>query len=242
MRENWHGFEAEIFLFEDREAIVVFPSVPACGRLALKTEYWNAFPDELEIPLLEKGFHLCHVDNTNRWGTQDNLDRQARFVRFVAEKYGLSERIVPVGMSCGGLIAIKFAASYPELTACIYADAPVVNYMSCPCGFGVGNPMSEREHQEVLDALGLASMAELMAYRDMPLDRLPALVAAKIPLAMVAGDSDTVVPYCENGIFVVRAYKAAGVEYIEHIKPGCNHHPHGLEDPTPVVEFILKHA
>ena len=25
-------------------------------------------------------------------------------------------------------------------------------------------------------------------------------------------------------------------------KPGVNHHPHGLDDPKPVVDFILKHA
>ena len=26
------------------------------------------------------------------------------------------------------------------------------------------------------------------------------------------------------------------------IKKGMGHHPHGLDDPTPVVEFILKHT
>ena len=25
-------------------------------------------------------------------------------------------------------------------------------------------------------------------------------------------------------------------------KPGVGHHPHGLDDPTPVVEFIEKHC
>jgi hypothetical protein len=25
-------------------------------------------------------------------------------------------------------------------------------------------------------------------------------------------------------------------------KPGVGHHPHGLEDSTPIVEFIAKHA
>jgi len=49
-----------------------------------------------------------------------------------------------------------------------------------------------------------------------------------------------VVPYCENGVFLQRAYEKAGLNLEVYIKPGCDHHPHGLEDPTPVVEFILR--
>jgi hypothetical protein len=33
----------------------------------------------------------------------------------------------------------------------------------------------------------------------------------------------------------------AGVIEVIH-KPGVGHHPHGLDDPTPVVEFIEKHT
>jgi hypothetical protein len=25
-------------------------------------------------------------------------------------------------------------------------------------------------------------------------------------------------------------------------KPGIGHHPHGLDDPGPVVEFVVRHA
>jgi hypothetical protein len=25
-------------------------------------------------------------------------------------------------------------------------------------------------------------------------------------------------------------------------KPGVGHHPHGLDDPTPIVEFLVRHA
>ena len=63
----------------------------------------------------------------------------------------------------------------------------------------------------------------------------------KIPLVMVSGDSDTVVPYHENGVFVERAYKDAALPFEIYIKPGGDHHPHGYPDPTPVVNFILKY-
>lgn len=237
----WNGFECVEFEFENHSATVVVPKFTRNGTaLAVKTEYFNAFP-ETEIMLLEKGFYVCYIDNDNRWGVDNDLDRKARFIRFTAEKYGLAEKCVPVGMSCGGLIAIKLAAKYPELVSCLYLDAPVLNYMSCPCGFGKGKPLGD-SNNEILNALNLSTLGELMVYREMPVDKLPELVKAEIPAILVAGDSDTVVPYDENGIFFERAYKDAGIDIEVHIKTGCDHHPHGLDDPTPVVEFVLSHC
>ena len=235
----WNGFECEEFEFEGHYAIIVMPEKKVeSPRLLIKTEYFNAFPDT-EIALLNRGFYLGFIKNDNRWGTAADIERKARFIKFCTEKYGLVQKCVPVGMSCGGIFAIKLAAMHPELVSCIYIDAPVVNYMSCPCGFGSGNPLSENL-DEILGALGLDA-AGLLACRDMPLDCLAKLVGNKIPAVLVAGDSDTVVPYRENGAFVKRAYEGSGVDYEEHIKPGCDHHPHGLEDSSPVVEFICNH-
>ncbi|MFM7138504.1 MAG: hypothetical protein ACKO1M_15790 [Planctomycetota bacterium] len=41
---------------------------------------------------------------------------------------------------------------------------------------------------------------------------------------------------------VERRYRELGgtIEVIH--KPGVGHHPHGLDDPSPVVDFILRHA
>lgn len=242
MEQKWMGYQYKQLQFEEHEAIIVYPQEgTANGYLAVKTEYWGAFPEAIELPLLENGFHLCYIKNDNRWGTHADLDRTARFIRYVQEECGLSSKCVPVGMSCGGLIAIKLTARYPELVKCLYLDAPVINFMSCPCGFGIGKPLAE-DNSEILNALGLKDISQLLAYRDMPLDKLGVLTEAKIPVVMVAGDSDQVVPYCENGIWLEKAYKDAGVEIEVYIKPGCDHHPHGLEDPTAPMNFILRHC
>ena len=237
---EWNGFICEEFTFENKPAKVILPHVrrekPA---LLIKTEYFNAFP-ETEIALLERGYFLGFIENGNRWGTDDDLDRKARFIRFVQEKYALSDKCVPVGMSCGGLIAIKLAAKYPSLVSCLYLDAPVLNYMSCPCGFGIGNSLAST-NEEILHALGMQSISELLSYREMPLDKLPKLVGAKIPVVLVAGDSDHTVPFCENGILLQNAYEKAGLPLEVYLKPGCDHHPHGLPDPSPVIAFIERY-
>ena len=58
----------------------------------------------------------------------------------------------------------------------------------------------------------------------------------------VIGDSDTVVPYPENGYVLEKAYRAADIPLAVYGKEGCEHHPHGLEDPTPILDFIQKWA
>lgn len=246
MDNLWYGFSIDKMRFEDREAYVVSPMPGNANRkLMVKTEYWGAFPQAIEIPLLKQGYHLCYVQNDYRWGVDEDLDRKARFVRYVCRKYGLSSKTVPVGMSCGGLMAIKFAVKFPELVSCLYLDAPVLNYMSCPCGFGDGDALIDDDVNgisEILNALKMDSISQLICYRNMPMDNIPALLDKKIPVMMVAGGSDKVVPYHENGILLQRAYENACLEISVVIKPECNHHPHGLEDPNEAVAFILEHS
>ena len=242
MENTWMGYYCENLKFENHDAIIVYPKERSANSyLAIKTEYWEAFPKAIELPLLEKGFHLCYIKNDNRFGGNEDLDRKARFIRYVQEKCGMASQCIPIGMSCGGMIAIKLAARYPELVKCMYLDAPVVNYMSWPCGFGIGKN-HPGDYSEILNALGLKDISQLIACRDMPLDRLPALVANKIPVVMVSGDSDQTVPYCENGVFLEKAYKDAGVEIEVYIKPDGDHHPHGLAEPGVILDFILRHC
>ena len=244
MREQWNGYPMERFEFEGKPAVLVFPREGrANGRLAVKTEYWDAFPEAIELELLHAGFHLCYVENNNRWGVDADLDRKARFVTHLCEKYGLDRWTVPVGMSCGGLMAIKQAVYKSDNICCLYLDAPVLNYMSCPCGFGVGTALDgDPLVREILAALEMKSISQLICYREMPMDKIPQLVSAKIPVVMVAGGVDTTVPYCENGILLQRAYEMADLPITVFMKPDCAHHPHGWTTPTQVLEWILKYV
>jgi hypothetical protein len=58
---------------------------------------------------------------------------------------------------------------------------------------------------------------------------------------LVAGDSDKIVPYPENGALVDSFFKSHNLEITTIIKPGCDHHPHGLEDNTPLHQFAEKY-
>ena len=66
------------------------------------------------------------------------------------------------------------------------------------------------------------------------------LLENDIPVVLVAGDSDDVVPYEENGALLARFYMKNSGRICVHVKEGCNHHPHGLDDYKIVVNEIEK--
>lgn len=63
-----------------------------------------------------------------------------------------------------------------------------------------------------------------------------------IPIIHVVGDADDAVPPEDNSAIVEERYKKLGGEIVVIHKPGVGHHPHGLDDPKPLVDFIMKNA
>ena len=234
--EKWNGFDMEKTIFKGRELITVYPE-KSNGKWAIKTEYFEAFPD-VQIRLLELGYHIFHIKNHTRWHIDEDSEKRAELARYVHTEMGLSSKCVIIGMSCGGMQGIYFGAKYPEYVSCLYLDAPVVNLFSCPAGFG--KKVNIDAMDELLTGKNM-TMTEFISYREHPLDYIPKLVENNIPLMLVAGDCDSVVPYDENGILLQKAYEDAGCTIETIIKDGCDHHPHSLENNTPIIEFIKKY-
>ena len=234
IQSEWNGFKKLDFCFNGRNAILVCPKTPdPAGRWLLKTEYFGAFP-AFEIKMLGRGYHLAHISNITRWHVEEDTDMRAEFCEFLHREFELNPKCVPVGMSCGGMQGVYFAAKYPQYVSVLYLDAPVMNYLSCPFAVGRGgNSMSEELIRDKK-----MTLSDLLNFRDHPIDRAPKLAENRIPVALVCGDSDTVVPYVENGKLLSEMYRAGGLPFFEVLKPGCDHHPHGLEDNSALIEFI----
>lgn len=235
---SWHGFQKLDFEFKGRHAILVFPNKEnKTSNWLLKTEYFGAFPN-LEIEMLKKGWHLAYLSNITRWCVDEDLDLKKDFADYLNKEYNLNKKCIPLGMSCGGMIAVKFAAKYPEYVSCLYLDAPVMNLLSCPCG--VGDATTDL-YEEFVSVTG-KTRSDLINYREHPVDKIPALLEHDLPVVLVYGDSDIIVPYHENGIVLEKYYKLYGGTLLAIAKKGCGHHPHGLEDPTPIIDFLLQHT
>lgn len=248
MQESlWNGYKRLDFVFEGQEAILILPDVPTEDkRWLFKTEYFGAFPG-FEVEMLGKGYYVAHVKNTTRWGAPEVTQRQARFAEFLHTEFGLHKKFVTVGMSCGGMQAIYLAAEIPERIALCYVDAPVMNLLSCPFYVGLRDKEPPRNFKETnykmmeefIKYRGM-TLVDLLSYRHHPIDCVPKLIEAGIPVFLVCGDSDGVVFYEENGAQLYKMYTEANAPIQLILKPGCDHHPHGLEDNTPLIEAVEK--
>lgn len=234
---KWNNYKKLEFEFENRKAILVLPKVPCKDKKWLyKVEYFDSFP-EFELAMLERGYFLAHLENKSRLCPQEDTDIRPRFCNFLKSEFGLNEKCLPVGMSCGGMQTVYFAAKYPQYVAAMYIDAPVLNLLSWPLGMGNSKSPSIEEFQK---DIGIA-IGEMLNFRNHPIDYKEILLKSNIPIFMVCGDSDTVVPYEENGKILSDYFKANGGNLTEILKIGCNHHPHGLNDLTPLIEFAKKY-
>jgi pimeloyl-ACP methyl ester carboxylesterase len=136
---------------------------------------------------------------------------------------------------------MNWAAAHPEHTLAVYLDNAVCDFKSWPggkpkgLGTGKGSPP---EWNKMLKAFDFPSDDAAKASKANPVDNLAPLAKAKIPLLLVYGDADTVVPSTENSDIVFARYKAMGAPIQRIVKPGQDHHPHGLKDVAPVLAFF----
>ena len=224
----------EIIELNGREVIIMHPEKPI-GKWALKTEYFNAFP-AVQNTLLDMGYYIAYIKNTTRWHHSSDTDARADLCKYMKKRFNLDKCVI-IGMSCGGMQGIYMASKYPELISVLYLDAPVVNLLSCPAGLGKGEPSMFEEFKM---HTGM-NLTDLIAYRNHPLDHIEKVAASKIPVILVSGDQDSVVPYDENGKYINDVYVKNNCIIETIIKKGGDHHPHSLDDNTPIIDFILKY-
>lgn len=240
--DNWRGYTRHHFTVDGCPAWVVEPRQPAPGNpWTWCMEFPDAFTERTGVPqLLAKGFHHVHIEVGNTHGCPAALKHFDAFYQVLVE-HGLAKKGALIGLSRGGLYAYNWAAENPDKIACIYGDAPVCDFKSWPAGKGSGAGAKD-DWEELIKNYAFKDEAEALAYKKNPVDQLAPLAKVGIPLIHVVGDTDTVVPVTENTGVIEERYIALGGEIHVIHKPGIGHHPHGLDDPMPVVAFILKHA
>jgi pimeloyl-ACP methyl ester carboxylesterase len=245
VKSQWEGFDRYDFKVNNHPAIVVVPKRPLPGKpWAWRGEFFGAFANA-DAALVTNGFYLAFLGVPNLFGSPEAVRYWDQFYDELTGKYGFAKKTALIGLSRGGLYCYNWAIANPDKVACIYADAPVCDFKSWPGGklkgFGKGDG-SIAEWNTMLKAYGFKSDAEAFAYRGNPVDNLKPLADNRVPLLHVYGDADPVVPWDENTGIVVERYRKLGGNITVIVKPGVGHHPHGLADPTPIVEFIMKHA
>ncbi|MDO4570231.1 MAG: prolyl oligopeptidase family serine peptidase [Planctomycetia bacterium] len=239
-KTDWNGFDCYNFVLDGRNARVVAPKEPAPGKPWIWRAVFFGHEPQTEIAMLHKGWYVAWISTSDLLGSDKCNQERSNLYNFLTEEYGLNPKPVLLGMSRGGLCSLRWAIANPDKVSALYIDAPVCDLKSWPGGKGkgVGSPQDWAQAQQVY---GL-SEEQLLNFDGMPIVACKTLAERKIPILLIAGDADRVVPYDENGAILVENYQKVGGPIEVIIKPGVDHHPHSLKDPARIVDFIEKHA
>ena len=236
---NYHGFARYDFRVDGCDSLIVVPKSMAPGKPWIwRAEFFDHRP-EADLALLSRGFHLVYIQVGNTFGCPDAMAHWDAFYKVLTTQFSFSRRPALEGLSRGGLYAYNWAATHPEKVSCIYGDAPVCDFKSWPGGKGK-SPGSREDWAKLIQDYHFTSEAAALAYDKNPIDNLKSLARAHVPLIHVVGDADDVVPIAENTLLLKSRYEKLGGTMELIIKSGVGHHPHGLDDPTLVVEFVLQ--
>lgn len=226
---------------------VVCPKKPAPGKPWLwRSLFWEAIKkfSNADLKLVDEGYYvvLAYGDVSGHPSGNANIDAA---YDLLTTEYGFAKTCSMASMSRGTLQLFRWASENPGKVNSIYIDNGVLNVLSWPAGKNVpGNTSTSNGNAgswaDFKRKFGYATDAEALKTKESPIDLLEPLAKAGVPILTVCGSKDTAVPYEENDAILERRYKALGgsIEVIIEDKG----HSHGMNDPSPVLEFIRKHT
>jgi dipeptidyl aminopeptidase/acylaminoacyl peptidase len=161
------------------------------------------------------------------WGALDVDDVLAGIRAAVERGWGDPQRIALVGGSAGAFTALLVAARAPDLVRAVAASYPVTDLVALAA-------KTHRFERWYSDSL----VGVLPDAADRSRDRSPVTHAAalRVPLLVLQGDADPVVPHPPVVAFA-DAVRAAGGDVELHLYPGEGH---GFERPDTIADALRR--
>lgn len=238
--DNWHGFERELFTFNGREAWIVNPHQSKGGNPWIWRAHFPNWHTDMDSILLTRGFHVVYVNTNDMFGSPAAMQVWDLFYEYLVSSKHFSRKVALEGVSRGGLYVYNWAKRNPLKVACIYAEAPVLDFKSWPGGKGIGKGSPE-DWKGVLSSYGF-SEAQAMDYKDNPIDNLGGLAACKVPILHAIGLNDKIVPPSENTFVLVKNYTALGgiatIYPMTRFEQNLEGHHFPIEHPERIADFV----
>lgn len=181
---------------------------------------------------LEAGIAVAGVDVGESYGNAAGRAAYSALHEELTTRRRFARKVLLLGRSRGGLMTLSWAAENPDKVAGFAGIYPVCNLASYP---GLTN---------AAPAFGLtpAELATQLA-RHNPVDRLAPLARAKVPLFVIHGDQDKLVPLEANSGLVRSRYQALGGSMEWVVPAGQGHNMwSGFFQSQELVAFILREA
>ncbi|MEJ6582290.1 MAG: sulfatase-like hydrolase/transferase [Akkermansiaceae bacterium] len=233
--------QGETFLLNEKPAFLMTPKEPAKTAAGKPWIFYgptlNNCPDKAESwmhqKFLDAGIAIAGVNVGEAYGSPKAFPHfEALYQKMISQGY--SRKPVLLGRSRGGLWVSSWALKHPDRVAGIGGIYPVYDFTSYPGS------------KNAAPAYGL-SEEELIAQQDKlnPVKRAAELANAKIPVFIIHGTEDKVVPLEKNSAALEAAYHAHGAKDLIKVLridgQGHNFWP-GFFQCQELVEFLISKA
>jgi pimeloyl-ACP methyl ester carboxylesterase len=216
------------------------PDNPAPGKPWVWVAEFSGHQKDVEDALLAKGWHVAYVRVADQFGSPWAMDKWEKAYQELTAQRGLAAKPALWAISRGGLYALNWLRRHPDRASVLVLDNAVTDIRSWPAGLalqkkGTGDAF---EWQRYKERLGYADDTAALGASPKPADGLQAAVEAGVVLVSGFGTDDDVVPHEDNGQVLVDFWRAHDGE--AHVFPnkGGGHFPHGITDPSPVIELL----
>ena len=234
-RNTMQGFPRTVFEFEGCEAWVVEPAEPAAGAPWVWCMEWpTAFQDRTGVKaLLEAGYRWVTFNPASGGRTKvtagnqndEMVARRNRFQKFLVAELGLEPKCGLIGMSWGGFYSVRYASTYPECVKAMFLDAPLLDFSTLAKFRENGWKQLQAYYPQITsDYVGAGDPLQPVAAA-----RAERIAKAGIPVWIIYGAADTVVPAESNCLRFAAAYEKAGGHLRLWRDNLRGHHPHGME-------------
>ena len=248
-KTKFKGFDYYKFRINNNQTSIkiIAPKKAAPSKPWLwRSLFWETVDqvNETDLKLVEEGYHIVLVHGDIAGHPEGNANIDAAY-DYLTKEHGFAKTCSMSSISRGTLSLFRWATENPEKVNSIYVDNGVCNVLSWPAGkivpgndsIGKGSPDSWAYFKK---KFGYKTDAEALKTKESPIYLLEPLAKHKVPILLVCGNKDLVVPYEENDAILEKRYKDLGgpIEVIIEDKG----HTHGMKDPTPILKFIREHS
>jgi pimeloyl-ACP methyl ester carboxylesterase len=197
-----------------------------------------AYPDEAERwmhqSFLDAGIAIAGVDVGEAYGSPASHSAFNALYEELTTKRGFAKKACLFGRSRGGLWVSSWAIAHPEKVSGIIGIYPVYDFRTYP------------KLEAAAPAYGLSSQELDRRSKEFnPVEKISVLARAKIPVTIIHGDQDVVVPLEQNSAELSRVYKAEGCGELVTliVAPGQGHSFwEGFFREPRLVQFAIERA
>jgi predicted esterase len=193
--------------------------------LAQRKMYYEGF---LRAGITLAGFDLGEV--------RGSPASTAQFTLFYDEmiKRNYSPKPILLGQSRGGLMMLAWATRHPDKTQAFVGIYPVCNLADWP----MKNKPTLLADYNLTEPELLARLKEFN-----PIDNLQGLLSNKVPIFIVHGDADKLVPYDQNSRLLKDRYESAGGSITVKLIPNEGHQVSpSFFECRELLEFVLEQS